>query len=428
MTKTRETLVLPNEVGALWNALRGSIRRALKQLDAGAEYTIGGGTILAARWRHRKSWDIDLQLSMQTSLRSLDDPKFNWFRKTVEQHGGTLVPGTTNRLYRIHFGQEPKQQRIDLWIHSPEITAGQTTAVVNGEPETVLSTGQILRGKLERASWGLGRDLYDILQAAEHEPEGLETAANAISQKKVIQAAANWKLNRGRIGANARSNLTGLPTERPLQPYTLAAEAGNTLMDACYSVCRIRGTEHGVEIETTTYGGRHRTRSIDAAEAATRLEALGLNAHLRENGADPAVILARAAGSPSAVAYEEIDGQRVYTERETPQHDPAQRVQDAAQRRPEADSPNTAGSNADKNALRERHRQRNHTSGEDKSSTVDLTPPSRELLAKRPTDHSNDLAVTRRKTGPVGGETTRKPRRHTRTATPSDDKPGGHKR
>ena len=54
-------LTLPSMAGALWRDTRNSVREGVAEITGNPEaYTIGGGTILAARWRHRQSQDIDL--------------------------------------------------------------------------------------------------------------------------------------------------------------------------------------------------------------------------------------------------------------------------------------------------------------------------------------------------------------------------------
>ena len=58
---SRETLRLPEPARTLWIRIRDPLKTALVP-RAGAEpqMKLGGGTILAARWRHRKSRDIDV--------------------------------------------------------------------------------------------------------------------------------------------------------------------------------------------------------------------------------------------------------------------------------------------------------------------------------------------------------------------------------
>ena len=52
------------------------MRRALEQLEPGIEYRIGGGTILAARWGHRQSVDVDIQVDKSTKLRDLESAAY----------------------------------------------------------------------------------------------------------------------------------------------------------------------------------------------------------------------------------------------------------------------------------------------------------------------------------------------------------------
>ena len=52
-----------------------------------------------------------------------------------------------------------------MWAHEPEIGSGEEQRTVHGRVETVLSTAQILRGKLERADRRLPRDVFDMAKA-----------------------------------------------------------------------------------------------------------------------------------------------------------------------------------------------------------------------------------------------------------------------
>ena len=63
-----DDLTLPNPARELWLETRDVVRRALEQLQPGIEYRIGGGTILAAGWKHRGSFDVDLQVPKGTKL------------------------------------------------------------------------------------------------------------------------------------------------------------------------------------------------------------------------------------------------------------------------------------------------------------------------------------------------------------------------
>ena len=155
-------LTLPTPAASLWRATREALTDALTNIGHPGIYRMGGGTILAARWRHRRSWDIDLQVDPGTDLGKLDENRE--FRAKMKALGGTPSYDPQLKLYRILFDDE---QAIELWSHRPPITRGARREQVDGRNEWLLSTTQILRGKLERGHKKLARDVYDIRMAAE---------------------------------------------------------------------------------------------------------------------------------------------------------------------------------------------------------------------------------------------------------------------
>ena len=310
MTPTKEVLELRGEVGALWNAMRGPVKQALRGLDPEAAWAIGGGTILAARWGHRKSWDIDLQVRSRNSLKHLEGDGFGNLRSAIAAKGGRQATSAGGALQRISFGEPPALQRIDIWIHEPEIKAGQTTAVVNGEPETVLSNAQILRGKLERSAKSLGRDIYDIVAAERFDPRSLSIAANAADERAVLSATAEWRKSFGRIGNDIRTGVSDMRADMRGDVYAFAGRACDALIDACYKRMEIRSTPAGVEVETETYGGQRRVERAPLDDAPRMLEAVGVSARVRDKLTTAAAIVAAArAAVPGVTVYREIEGE-----------------------------------------------------------------------------------------------------------------------
>ena len=62
-------LKLPAAAAELWAMVRDVVNDGLASLGKEPpRYRIGGGTILAARWQHRESFDIDLTLDRETTL------------------------------------------------------------------------------------------------------------------------------------------------------------------------------------------------------------------------------------------------------------------------------------------------------------------------------------------------------------------------
>ena len=67
---TTPRLQLPAAAAGLWAMVRDVVDDAITSLG-NPPYRIGGGTILAARWQHRESFDVDLTLPADTALGSL---------------------------------------------------------------------------------------------------------------------------------------------------------------------------------------------------------------------------------------------------------------------------------------------------------------------------------------------------------------------
>ena len=164
-----EVLTLATTGGRLWRAVRQPIAACLAGLHGGPhECRLGGGTTLAARWRHRDSFDIDLTVSRGASLSSLGAD----FERTMERLGGK-VEYLVGR-WKLDFGTG----QVDLAQLEPCPARGQRTAVVDGEPFTVLYRHSRQRtGRTEaRTCWvelrGRSAAAARIEGAGDHRPLG----------------------------------------------------------------------------------------------------------------------------------------------------------------------------------------------------------------------------------------------------------------
>lgn len=64
-----DALKLPAPADSLWRRAAKALHDLLKLVPDDREtYRMGGGTVLAARWGHRKSTDIDLWLPEGTGM------------------------------------------------------------------------------------------------------------------------------------------------------------------------------------------------------------------------------------------------------------------------------------------------------------------------------------------------------------------------
>ena len=116
-----DDLTLPNPARKLWLETRDIVRKALEQLQPGIEYRIGGGTILAAGWKHRGSFDVDLQVPKGTKLDELQGAAYGWLDTELKRLGAK--PGYRARLnlFTITRGEKPDQQEVQVWGHEPQI-------------------------------------------------------------------------------------------------------------------------------------------------------------------------------------------------------------------------------------------------------------------------------------------------------------------
>ncbi len=67
-----DRLTLPLPARGIWLRVRSLLEPALERLGPEAgPWKIGGGTVLAARWSHRESTDLDLTVNAGTAIPAL---------------------------------------------------------------------------------------------------------------------------------------------------------------------------------------------------------------------------------------------------------------------------------------------------------------------------------------------------------------------
>ena len=284
-------LRLPGDARRLWLATRHVVKTAFAELGAGpVEYRIGGGTILAARWGHRESYDIDITVAEGTPLRELGRDGGHGFEPAMEALGGRPDFNAELNLFSVVFGGG----RLDLWARNPMPAAGHETMPVEGEPEVVLSTAQILRGKLERADMNVVRDVYDVVEAAARDPGALEAAVNAVPRGAAERIGLHWYWSGPELARHAAEELRGVPPSAELDPRRLGSDAANAVHQALYDELRVRTADARIVVEATTRGGRRHRLAIAPETAALTFEKLGLNAHLETKNPGPEALLAYA--------------------------------------------------------------------------------------------------------------------------------------
>ena len=277
-----ERLKLAEPAASLWRTAGPTIRKALKELQDGPhDWRFGGGTILATRWRHRLSFDIDLTVTGNADLRELAPECNAEFDTAIRHLGGEPkhAPGSV----KIDF----ETGSIEIARLDPIPAAGETRFTIDEREETVLSTTQILCGKLERAPRSPVRDVFDFVAAKQADPRALVAAANSLYEGHARAVAAHWERNDRRFEDEAAKDLRGISARFQRDFRNLGTQAGDALLGALYKRCVIY-TEHGRAFALTETGsGARATIAIDPDNVDWDFEANALNDYLRRNWFKP---------------------------------------------------------------------------------------------------------------------------------------------
>ena len=283
-----EYLTLSEPAATLWRECRASLRRAFDALPgAPHEWRFGGGTILAARWGHRTSFDIDLTVGPGVDVDALLEPAGNELEALAARLGGRPEPSIRNpaRHLKVRFPAHPslKESALDISRLQPEPAGGQRPAFVDGTAAVVLDSAQILRGKLERAERSPVRDVFDMATAAHSDPGALAVAANCLTHQYANVIAGIWKLSRRRFADDAGRYLAGVPERFRIDPEALGERAARAIAASLYRSVRIHA-EHGKgTVEATTGGGHVNRFAFPAEEFEAGLKTSGIGIYLRMN-------------------------------------------------------------------------------------------------------------------------------------------------
>ena len=105
-----ETLTLPEPAATLWKKIGPRLQDAMREILGGNErWTMTGGTILTARYRHRSSDDIDLHLAPSAADR-LVAKRCPHFMASMKELGAT---GGYQGVRQIVISFPPSE--LDVW-------------------------------------------------------------------------------------------------------------------------------------------------------------------------------------------------------------------------------------------------------------------------------------------------------------------------
>ena len=279
-----EELTLPEPARSLWLKLRDGVQESLREVGV-QEYAIGGGTVLSARWNHhRRSHDIDLTVGENTRIHLLEDEDGSGFAQRMTELGGKIEFWPAGRLIQVKFGEPPNDSGLDIWGHELQLSGAEERARIDGREETVLSTAQVLWGKVARGDRALPRDVYDIVEAARRDPEALGIAVNAHSRSHGESIAMAYYMQGPKIAREGPAQLSGTAADGPAIA-SLGRQGAETVEAAYYRGLEILRDGNTVRITAETAGGARRTWSANYKGVDHLLSAQGLLGGVRRSGA-----------------------------------------------------------------------------------------------------------------------------------------------
>ena len=283
-----EELTIVGAVGRLWDKSHARLRAALDEAPNGPhEWRIGGGTILAARWGHRTSFDIDITVGRNTDLKEVRDGATQHVQALAEELQGAIVEEeripTARLRVRFEKNQALNKCALDISRLQPEPNLRERNAKVNGVTITVLDTAQILRGKLERAEKSPVRDVFDFASASKGDPGALAIATNCLTKQYAGVIGTIWKTSNKRFANDAADYLEGVTPGWRRDTRTLGDQAAEAMEGATYERLQVHARAGTGRIVATCRNGHVNVFEIPRGRFDETLDSSGIESYLQKN-------------------------------------------------------------------------------------------------------------------------------------------------
>lgn len=278
-----EGLLLPPQARALWLHVRGDLDQVLGNLlREERRWAIGGGTVLAAQWKHRTSTDIDLKIERDAILGSLHPKRNPMITTWAREAGATEIAGNQRQLV-ISFGAS----RLDIFCGTSRPLQARHSRLIDGRKELVQNNSQILYGKIEgRGLTAPVRDLYDIAVLRRTDRESLEQAVNCVERDRLERIASRWEALEEKYKQAAARRLHGVPVQYRDLSENPAARAATAVLDCRYRKVEIERTATGLIVEVSCEDGDERRFEItsnSSRQARKQLKTTGVAEYVRQN-------------------------------------------------------------------------------------------------------------------------------------------------
>ena len=218
----QETVILPEPGRSLLHRTYAILSRRLRSTAGLAGFIIGGGTMLAARWGHRTSKDIDVKVNNTEGFRCIsrmyEEPTLQeMLDREMHQAGawGRNRDGAFQLVYSFGDRDDPDPPRVDLAELAPKLRGEVIRTHSEGMEFWSATNAEILAGKwMDRRHHVLVRDVFDIATAAVMDPPALQraiaVAADGEDLDIVIESLAR---EREALKASAAEEISAVPTD-----------------------------------------------------------------------------------------------------------------------------------------------------------------------------------------------------------------------
>ncbi|MCY3940271.1 MAG: hypothetical protein OXG29_04215, partial [Gammaproteobacteria bacterium] len=272
---------------------------------AAGQVAVGGGSVLAARWGHRRSLDVDVVVQGTTAYRqmlraqqALDD--------LARRRGAEVLWVPRLHAVRITWpaADSAMSDKLDFFAEA-ETPPGYSERIqkLEGRPTRTLGTRQILWGKLDRCLRVLApKDIFDIRDAGRRDADELVAAVNAFSDFAMRQLAQAFRSDAAAIGRKIDEVLPTVAVLAPGDGRIVAQEAGDAIDRCLYREVTV-GVENGlVRVDRVTGVGPLPPLRWLPAETAVEAERTGVARYLDRNAIsvvleDAASVAGRSAGA-----------------------------------------------------------------------------------------------------------------------------------
>lgn len=232
--------------------------------------------LLAARWDHRVSTDIDLTVAEASERDVVLADNGRWLHEEFQKIGGKPVE-VHDRVCKVQFAEG----RLDLARMDPTPRRGHEAARVDGVELTVLSTCQVLTGELRgRGTESPVRDLYDMAAAAKHDPVGLARAVNTLAPLELESIVAKWAIAEKLYQMAAQDEIRPLNEGLLVEPENIVEVSIKSMRRSRYEHVAIRCEDDHARIETRTVGKVEQRIAATAASLEHVFAASGIAAYL----------------------------------------------------------------------------------------------------------------------------------------------------